>query len=116
MSGSKEKAQLRNKGKVGLERQEERGAAREVLNKVLLPFANYLLRLTANFNDYSRILNGRAGHKGRQYLWKMANWAHLLEEVVRELMRLGHYFREDLLGVQVMMCYLLTLDLSVTFG
>ena len=114
MSGSREKA-AREKGKLRLETQEEKGAAREIFNKLLTPFVNYLLKLTSNFSDYSRILNGKATGTAREFQWKIANWAHLIHPLVAQLIRLGHYFSHDVLGLQVIICYLLTLDLTVPF-
>jgi hypothetical protein len=33
------------------------------MNKIILPFINYLEKLISNFKDYSKILNGKAGEK-----------------------------------------------------
>jgi hypothetical protein len=85
------------------------------MNKILLPFASYLDKLISNFSDYSKILNGQAAEKSKEYMWKMANWSHIFHEIIKELMRIGHYFREDVIGMQVLLSYVVTLDLSVTF-
>jgi len=63
------------------------------MSKILLPFTNYLGKLISNFKDYSKILNGKAGEKNREYMWKMANWNNIFDEIIKELMRVGHYFR-----------------------
>ena len=93
ISSSKEKIVERNKGKLNLEKQHDKGALREIMNKILLPFTGYLGKLISNFKDYSKILNGKAGEKSKEYMWKMANWSHIFDEIIKELMRLGHYFR-----------------------
>ena len=93
ISSSKEKIVERNKGKLNLEKQHDKGALREIMNKILLPFTGYLGKLISNFKDYSKILNGKAGEKSKEYMWKMANWSHIFDEIIKELMRVGHYFR-----------------------
>lgn len=93
ISSSKEKIVERNKGKLNLEKQDDKGALREIMNKILIPFTSYLGKLISNFKDYSKILNGKAGEKSKEYMWKMANWSHIFDEVIKELMRVGHYFR-----------------------
>ena len=93
ISSSKEKIVERNKGKLNLEKQHDKGALREIMNKILLPFTGYLGKLISKFKDYSKILNGRAGEKSKEYMWKMANWSHIFDEIIKELMRVGHYFR-----------------------
>ena len=93
ISSSKEKIVERNKGKLNLEKQHDKGALREIMNKILLPFTGYLGKLISNFKDYSKILNGKAGEKSKEYMWKMANWSHIFDEIIKDLMRVGHYFR-----------------------
>ena len=93
ISSSKEKIVERNKGKLNLEKQHDKGALREIMNKILLPFTGYLGKLISNFKDYSKILNGKAGEKSKEYMWKMANWSHIFDEIIKELMRVEHYFR-----------------------
>ena len=93
ISSSKEKIVERNKGKLNLEKQHDKGALREIMNKILLPFTGYFGKLISKFKDYSKILNGRAGEKSKEYMWKMANWSHIFDEIIKELMRVGHYFR-----------------------
>ena len=93
ISSSKEKIVERNKGKLNLEKQHDKGALREIMNKILLPFTGYFGKLISKFKDYSKILNGRAGEKSKEYMWKMANWSHIFDEIIKELIRVGHYFR-----------------------
>ena len=44
----------------------------------------------------------------------MANWSHTLADVLRELIRIGRYFQDDFLGVEVLLIYLISVDLTVT--
>lgn len=47
------------------------------------------------------------------FYWKIANWSHSLGDILKEVVRLGRYFKNDFEGVQILLVYLISIDLAV---
>ena len=79
LSGSKDRSRS-TKGKMGIEKQNEKGAIGQVIYKIVAPFCLYMMKVGDDFETFWKIKHSAEIEK--VLIWKMANWAKILGKII----------------------------------
>jgi hypothetical protein len=71
-------------------------------------------KIVKSYQTYASLVQNDYEEEDAPFYWKMANWSRTLGDVLRELVRLGRYFQDDFLGMEVLLVFLISIDLTVT--
>lgn len=110
ISRSKEK-QLESKLQIQVQR--EKGAMKEILQRILQPFCLYLLKIIQDSELFAIVKKTKKSEQSIN--WKIINWSIGLGDILIQLNRLGRYFKQDLMGVWVFVSYMISVDMSVFY-
>jgi len=78
---------------LNIEKQNENGALKEIVNKIIEPFCLYLLKIKQDQHIYESFILKKTSDGVNFVLWKLINWSRGLCDIVMELNRIGRYFR-----------------------
>ena len=92
MATSKEKRKPRSSSRVNIEDHNDKSSVKEIVSKIMRPYAFYLLTILKSYQLYGQLVNGSHEEEEAPFQWKLANWSHLIGGILRELIRLGRYF------------------------